>query len=73
MTSSLGALEVKSSFCVLLIWVFSISVSIVEHVNSNEISHFVIHLLSFAQLEGEVFVFIFLMAWIGFFYEVVEM
>jgi hypothetical protein len=51
-TARFGALEVKTTVLILAVWLLTVDVPIVEHVNTNEVCHFVVHLLAIAKLEG---------------------
>ena len=64
MRACLGTLEVETPVVFLVVRLLSINVPIVEHVDSNKISHFVVHLFPLAQLEGEVLVLVFLVTWV---------
>lgn len=61
----LGALVVETSFLVAFVSFLSISEPIVEHVDSDEVSHFGVHFFSLAQLEGEVLILVVLVKGFG--------
>jgi hypothetical protein len=45
----------------LVCWLLSIEIAIVEHMNADEVGHFVIHFFTFAKLESKVLVFLILL------------
>jgi len=64
MRACLRALEVQPALLVFVLWLLPVDVAVIEHVDSNKISHLRVHLLSLAQLEGQILILVFLVAWV---------
>lgn len=73
MTPCFWTLIVQPSFVVALASIFSVSVAVVEHVNTNEVSHFGVHFFAFTELERKILIFFLFVAWVGLFIEIIKL
>lgn len=64
MTASFGTLIGESALIVLPLDLLTLDETVIKHVDTDEVSHLGIHLLTIAELKGQILVFFFLMAWV---------
>ena len=58
MAARLRALLSEAALLLTFFLLLSVDVAIIEHMDSDEVGHFVVHLFALAELESEVLIFL---------------
>jgi len=70
--ASLWALVSQPTFSIFGLLFFSINVSVIEHMDANEVGHGIVHLFSLTELKCKVFIILFLLTPLRVFFKPIE-
>jgi hypothetical protein len=73
MRASIWALVSEPTVLIgFVLLLLSVQVTVIEHMDAYEVSHLVVHLLSFAKLKGKILVLLILLRLLGVFLQILK-